>query len=823
MLTLTKSMFIEGYTVFQDDENDIEAMQSRIDTALKNEQARANSLVNALRGMSGQTVDSFDAINADNTISTPVPPAPPAPPPNQVITARRFYVLPDKPSIAFDPQGKPIFSMIVYRIPQDRLNPDKPTDDVGGGILTFTTELAVPKDAMDKITSTLKKIVNGDSDHPVDVEVTPVSFIDGTVTIAVAGEGTGTAGATSQFVKDAVGTGSIVGVADNRKAVMVNLTQNGAALMAQAIETVRTLPINVNYQLGYEHRLLGVTMRVWCNVSSSYQLIQTTYHTEESKDSGYLGMSTDNTTTDKVAKATEVMTRQKTCGVEVVPSTSAIDQDTLTALEKFGEDMLQKELDKVVTANPVPSDLDKNWLDKWGSDASNSLNFTLDERMVLVQKYTPSANIQSVFNRGDAKQLIAYFDLGVAFFQTLPIPIRVNADFTKLPISHVMVTVSYKSKDLSTGNQTDQTASYDFTDGGQLEKFDAYANSLDTVSYDWKAEVHYRNTGGTTNDTYTLSRTRVKDRFLIIDVGTIGMISVAFGCGLVDFDKFPKCTVSVRYNSTSGHGTFSDQFELDKDNPEHVWTAIIREQWSGTYDYKVDWLSKADNRVYTGQWQTVNNLTVALDAPVKDHIDVSVVCSGNFKDGQGGDPISHVLVALVYNDPDNNVHREGSLDFTDDKQLQHWTCDLENSNLRDYQYRYTVIYKGGLVQEFPPDKTKYFPGEPGFIVVGPEYDLEVQVYPYLLQLAGYPDQSRMVQVDLTYASDDGKINNTASFTFTKESSAPQTWRASTGGKGPQPYSVNVTYFAGSGQVTKVPTVSAAGQAFVIPPLPAPPH
>jgi hypothetical protein len=825
MLTMTGSMYIAGYTVFQDDQNDIEAILSRIDGVLKDEQKRAGALADALRGMSGQSTSSLDAINADDTFATQPPPAPAPPPPDQVLAARRFYVLPDQPGIALDPNGKPIFSMIVYRRDEDRLDPSKvPTDDIGGGILTFTVELAVPQDALAQITSKLQALVNGSSNSPVPVEVTVVQFTEGKVSIAVAGDGTDTG---SQFVKSAVGTGDVIGVADNRKAVMVNLTQDGAALMSQ-IDKLRTLPINVQYQLGYEHRLLGVTLRVWCDVSSSYQLIQTTYHQTSSQSSGYLGMNTDNTTTDKIAKATEVMTRQKTCGVEVIPSSSAIDQDTLTALTKFGEDMLQKELDKVVTANPVPQDVDRSWLDKWGSDASNTLNFTLDQRMVLVQKYTPSANIQSIFTRGDVSDMVAFIDLRTGFFTMLKVPIRINADFSKLPISHVVVTVTYKSRNPD-GTASDRTESFDFIDGSTVQTFLAYANTLDSVAYDWTAEVHYKNSGGGTDDTFSVSRSHVKDRFLIIDVGTIGLISVDFSLGLVDTDKFPKAAVSVRYKSSTGQ-QFGDEFTLDKDTPDHVWTAIIKEPSTGSYEYKVDWLSKADGRIISGAWQPGTSADCALDAPVPDHLDVSIACSGNFKDGGGGgDPISHVLVALVYDDPVNGVHRAGSVDFTDDKQIGKWTVDLVDSNRRDYQYRYTVIYKGGVVQEFPPDKTKYLPGQPGFIVVGPTYDLEVNVYPYLLQLAGFPDPERMVQVDLSYVSDDGKINSTGSFNFTKENATPQVWRASTGGTGPQPYTVNVTYFSVSGGSLTAPTQRAAGQAFVVPPLapplapPAPAH
>jgi hypothetical protein len=816
MLTLTHSMFIEGYTVFHDDENEIDAMQDRIDRVLSNEQRRANSILDDLRGRKGNLTSTFDEANLDPNVTSQVPSKPPAPPANKVLKARRFYVLPDNPAIAMDHEGKPIFSMIVYRIPEDRLDPTKPTADVGGGILTFTTELTVPQPKMDAITKKLKAIVNGDSDHPVDVEVGLVQFTEGKVSIAVAGEAT--AGSTNTFVKDAVGTGSIVGVANNRKAVMVNLTQNGAALMAQAIEKLRTLPINVSYEMGYEHRLLGVTMRVWCDVNSSYQLIQTTYHEEHSEDSGYLGLSEDNVKTDKITAATEVMVRNKVCGVEVIPYSSAVDQDTITALTKFGQDMLQKELEKVVEAHPVPDTIDRTWVEKWGSDASNTLNFQMDQRMVLVQKYTPSANIQSVFQRGDADKLIAYFDLGLAFFRLLRVPVRVNADFSKLPISHVVVTISYKSKLPDGTAQTDVTKSFDFTDGGQLEYFECYANSLDTVSYDWKAEVHYRNTGGVTNDTFVVSKSKVKDRFLIVDVGTIGMISVSFAAGLVDFEKYPRATVSVRYTSKNGK-TFSDQFPITKDEPEHVWSAIIREEWSGTYDYKVDWQSKADSRTITGEWQNSDKLTVALDGPIKDHLDVAVVCSGNFKEGLGGDPISHVIVGLVYGDGPHQ--RTGSLDFTDEKQLQHWIVDLEDPNLRDYRYRYTVVYKDGLVQEFPTERTKYLPGQPGYIVVGPEYDLTVQVSPLLLARQGFPDWSTVVEVDLTYKSNDGKINTTSSFTFSKESSGVQVWRVSTGGRGPQPYTVDVTYYALTGKENQVPTIQKDGTVFIVPPMAQP--
>ena len=91
MLTLTGSMYIEGYTVFQDDQNDIDGLQSRIDTVLKNEQQRAASLTDALRGISGQSVSSLDDINKDTSVASQPPPRPAATPANQVLSACLLY------------------------------------------------------------------------------------------------------------------------------------------------------------------------------------------------------------------------------------------------------------------------------------------------------------------------------------------------------------------------------------------------------------------------------------------------------------------------------------------------------------------------------------------------------------------------------------------------------------------------------------------------------------------------------------------------------------------------------------------------------------
>jgi hypothetical protein len=724
----------------------------------------------------------------------------------------QFYVLPDQPAIALDQAGKPIFSLIVYRRDEDRIDPDKaPKEDVGGGILTFTVELGVPPPTFRKIYSELRTIVFGDdtADTSHDVQLTTVDFFDGTVSVAVAGEGTGDL-ADHQFVSSAVGSGKIAGVADNRKAVMVKLTQNGAALMSQ-IEKLRVLPINVQYSLQFEHRLMGVTLRVWCDVSSSYHLIQETYHEEHEEHSGIFGWSQDNVRTDKITSVTETLVSSKTAGVVVTPGTSQITQDTIESLSKFGEDMLSKELEKVVQAKPPPDSIDRTYLEKYFSDVSSDLNFSLDQKMVLVQNYTPSANISNIFQRNDIEQMVAFIDLRSAFFALLKIPVRVNADFSKLPLSQVVVTISYRSR-RPDGTIEDRVESFDFLDGNSIQTFIAYANKLEDVAYDWTATVHYKDS----QEPYVFRQTGVKDNFLVVDVGTLGMIAVDIGLGLVDLDRFPAATISLRYQSRALGHAVEQSFTLNKDKQSVVWTDIIREASSGSYEYKVDWLRKDDGSILPGQWTPSTSMRLRLDAPVGDHLSVSVVSTGNFKDGS--DQIAHVAVSLRYADPGNDYTREGTLDFTDDKQVQTWSVDLRDPDLRDYQYRYTIVYKGGMVKNVPSDAASWLPGQPGFLVVGEKYGLEVNIYPTLLQ---FGDRDRMVQADLTYSDPDNNINTTNSFVFNRDQNKPAVWRVRTASPpGTLNYAVNITYFSITGDQVKLPTRISDGDALVIPPIPA---
>ena len=767
MLTLTNSFAVEGYTVFQDDTNPIIGNR----TAAKN---------------------------------VPV----------------RFYVLPQAPSIALDDRGKPIFSLIVYRQDEDRLKPTdagtKPADvgkeDVGGGILTFTVELGVPTDKLDAITKQLRARTFGMdvSDPNLVVDVVPVPFLDGSVSVAVAGETGSETAADREFVKGAVGTGKVSGIGDNRKAVMVKLTQAGASLMSQ-LDKLKTLPINVQYDLTFEHRLVGVTMHVWCDITSSYVLIQEVSHTTDDYDDGYWGMSENHVRIDKITSVTETLVRNKTAGVEVIPATSEIEAETLSTLEKFGLDMLNKEIEKAVQASPPPADMDRTYLTNYTSSMGNQFNMTLDRHMVLVRNFRPSANISNVFQGNTFEDLVAFVDLRTAFFSFLKIPIRVNADFKALLIDSVVVTVTYSRLRLGAGSGAREvvTDSFHFNDGGVIQTFLAYANSLDEVTYDWDATVHYK---GST-EIFKFGAKKVKDEFLVVDVGKLGMIQVELGFGLVNLDSFPAAKVSFRYRSDSLSKTFEKDFKLSKDTETDVWIEAVHENPVNGYEYKVDWLRK-DGDILPGSWTKSSSSRLRFDAPVPDQLKVQVSCSGNFKDGP--DQISQIGVSLVYKDPANNYSEEGQLVFTSEGSSQPWVLDLRDANRRDYQYRYTIIYKDGMVKEFPEKAGTFYKGEPGFITVGEKYVIRVEVFPTLLT---YLDNAKVVEVDFSYVDPANGVEEHDSLVFTSADNAKKTWRVRGVPGGSKRYTYQVKYFSTTGQVSGPPAVTQDTEVIIIPAAP----
>jgi len=123
-----------------------------------------------------------------------------------------------------------------------------------------------------------------------------------------------------------------------------------------------------------------------------------------------------------------------------------------------------------------------------------------------------------------------------------------------------------------------------------------------------------------------------------------------------------------------------------------------------------------------------------------------------------------------------------------------------------------------VVRNFPQSGV-WLDGDPGFITVGEEYTLEVEVFPSLLT---YGDNAKLVQVNLTYDDAPNNVHAADSFVFNKENNVPKTWRVRGVQGGPKRYTAEVLYFSVAGNPVTVSLGARDAEVVVIPPPPAAP-
>lgn len=722
-----------------------------------------------------------------------------------------FWILPDKspPALVRDEDGKAQFSLIVYRRDETRIDPDKPEDDVGGGILTFSAELPLPQADFDAVRGALRSRIPPDAaDAQITLNLVP--FTKGNVRVAIAGERAGETGVVTdgEFVRTVLGEGGMSGLGGTRKAFTAKLRQDGAALLEKAV-ALDTLPLFLEYELHFEHRLEAVKLTVWCQLDSEVTLKkELEAHQESYQEDGYFDDDTKWRDVNHASTVVQTCTRSKQMGVEVLPATSEVDEDTLATLEKFGMDLLTAEIGKCIEATPLPPERQfDGFLKEFSNTCNNTLNFTLSRKMVLERPFT-SAGALPGFDPAELKRVVAFVDLRTAFFALLRVPVRVNVDFERMPIDSVTVHVTYRRRAIGGTGIEVSTESFAFTAAGEVHTFDAYANTLGEVSWDWNAEVFYKNS----QETARLSRSGVKGRQLTVNVGDLGVLYVDLGMGLVDPKDYPQAHVMLRYDSEALGRRLESSFKLTDDNPTATWVQVVHEVPQRGYEYRVDWRTK-DGQILQGAWVRSTASKLLLDGPRRDKLGVSVSATGDFKQ------LAAVAVALHYEDPAHSYTRDGNLSFTAEGQAQVWDVDLQDPSRREYSYRYTLAYKSGLVRELPEDGS-WLPGRPGFLIVGERYDLEVEILPFLLI---FHDRCKLAQVNIRCPQATTESARAESFVFQSATDAPVKWRVDLQEGAAAEYEAEVIYTAADGSETRLLLGTLKDKKLVLKPLPpAPP-
>jgi hypothetical protein len=164
--------------------------------------------------------------------------------------ALQVYVTPESPHIALDAQGRPILSLVRYRRPLDAVPKEDRATKLGGGLLTFSVDLALTaqqeaavRDTLAKdpaIQQSLTRSQAGSADYSdwwlneahrdvgklaAAFKVNALPVTDGSVAVAIDGEDAAHAG---EFVTTLVGAGRVSMTGDERAAFTAKLTLVGA-------------------------------------------------------------------------------------------------------------------------------------------------------------------------------------------------------------------------------------------------------------------------------------------------------------------------------------------------------------------------------------------------------------------------------------------------------------------------------------------------------------------------------------------------------------------------------------------------------------------
>ncbi len=197
-------------------------------------------------------------------------------------SARRFHYMPRAPRLTME-GGAPMFQLLIYR--RDITdNPDfHEGDRPGGGFLTMTVDLGVPKATLDAVRSQLESLADG------EVELVPVLFEKGAVRISALGFAAGQAPALEgapaadapptdrgpRFVENVIGSARSSLYGDNRTVFTIEMSHEGAQLMRASLQDDGASQVAVIYDLEYRGLLPAYEAKITIDFKQSYSYLRT--------------------------------------------------------------------------------------------------------------------------------------------------------------------------------------------------------------------------------------------------------------------------------------------------------------------------------------------------------------------------------------------------------------------------------------------------------------------------------------------------------------------------------------------------------------------
>lgn len=700
----------------------------------------------------------------------------------------QFYMMSERPTIARDDEGNPLFTFILYARDVDRIAPDDL--EVERGYMSLSTQAGVSQADETKIRAHLAQMLNGERGRNYRFLGRQVSrvepnlgypplFTEGTVEFVSFSENV-------EQQNGGVGKPSLIG--SNIASFARNLNQTEAEVFRQAVLKGK-LPAIVRYDLKFVATIPAISIHVYGSMSDFYREVKehvrvTHTRREDGKvvyRKSWLEIGSINEFRSTFRSITIDIDDRDFRDADPSDNTTQQLQDLAFALVK---DNIFPMVFKEVAAGASEEQSKDKWLTEIEKTMTGTVDVWIRKSDAIQKRVGPNAQLAQVLKPAEVEANTIYIDLSNPFFQELDVRVNANVNFAADPVYGLKVFLQYDQQDEQRNVHVKKAKEFLFKSADTTQRFrQIMAKAGDGApkdTYTYWSQVIYKDTG----ETIRIPRegaSETNERELVISYRRLGFVKVNVLLGAMP-ESVRSATVRLRY--PGGTGPSADQsFELTREKPTaSFFTYTGHADEAQTYRYQISYTltdgQRMDLREESGQSET---LTVTN--PFEQTVSTRFLAQADFS------LVDKIIVDARYRDAAHDFAQDYHAELSGNGDTAAWAFDLRDPHKRDMQYDVIIVYKNGAREEQRGLARQL--GETVPVGIGATAALEVSIVADLLDWTKY----RLVLVYLDYTDTENRIHEEKNITFKPDGTgtADASWKVLLRDKERKGYRYRVRY------------------------------
>ena len=682
----------------------------------------------------------------------------------------RFYMAPERPTIARDDEGNPLFTFILFARDVERLAPEE--REVQRAYLSLSTQVAVSAQEEQQIRAHLRRMLNGERNQGyrflrlpivrIEPELSyPPVFTQGSVEFKTFNE---------EFVPFSAGSRQPSLIGANLASFSQMLSQDGSELFRQSVEK-GIVPSIIQYDLAFLARIPAVSIRIHGDRRDFYEELKNLTKVTQIRTRD--GKVVYRRTWPEISSLKEFRRLFHSLTIEIDDSDfrDADPSDNITAkLEELAFRIIENNIlpHFFETAfTPATEEQSSNkWLREIEKEMTGRIDVQIKRRDVIEQQIHPNSQLGEVLTPDEIKSRTLYVDLGNPFFSELDVTVNANVNFSQDPVYALKVFLDYDQHDDVRGVRVKRAKELLFRSADQVGRFrqimakDASGAPKDEYSY-W-SEVIYKDTGESVRIPRTGTITS-RERQLVISYRRLGFVKVTLLLGTMP-ENVRSVRVDMRYPD-SNLPSASQSFELTRENPTATYfTYTGHDGEPKPYRYTITYNLTDGQRMQTREAEGQSERLTITD-PFEHTVSTRFLAQANFQ------TVEKIIVDARYRDPENDFAADHHAELDTNGEVSVWNLPLRNPDLRRFTYDVIVINRDGSRDEILNREREL--GATIAVPTAAADVLEVTVVPALIDWSKY----QLVLLYLEYSDAENGIHETKNYAFREaDGGLDQVWK-----------------------------------------------